>query len=269
MAVRDQEEDKLEAVGRLAGGVAHDFNNLLTTIGIYAELVLAGLSTDSPLRKQVEQIQEANRQAAALTQQLLTLGRRSHVPIDCINLNEVVSDAEAILRDLLRDDTKLELQLAPELQPIWGNVDQLRQILVNVALNARDAITGPGLLSIETSRCSAKTLAERGISETPASDEYVLLRVSDSGTGMDPETRSRAFDPFFTTKEPKQSAGLSLAIVHGIVSQANGHVLLQSEPGEGTRFELYWPLAISKTESASANSQPPGEKVKEPLDGPA
>ncbi|MFP6606691.1 MAG: histidine kinase dimerization/phospho-acceptor domain-containing protein, partial [Myxococcota bacterium] len=106
MAVRDQEEDKLEAVGRLAGGVAHDFNNLLTTIGIYAELVLAGLSTDSPLRKQVEQIQEANRQAAALTQQLLTLGRRSHVPIDCINLNEVVSDAEAILRDLLRDDTK-------------------------------------------------------------------------------------------------------------------------------------------------------------------
>ena len=259
MAVSDRSEDKMEAVGRLAAGVAHDFNNLLTTIGIYADLVLSGLSKESPLRKEVEQIQKANREAATLTQQLLTLGRRSHAEIDFINLNEVVSDAESLLRDLLSDDTKLELQLAPESQPIWGNVDQLRQILINVAINARDAITGPGLFSVEMSRCSAKTLAARDVSPMPASDEYVLLRLSDSGAGMRPETRNRAFDPFFTTKEPKQSAGLGLSIVYGIVSQADGHVRLQSEPGEGTRLELYWPLAISRTESASGDSQPIGE----------
>jgi CheY-like chemotaxis protein len=245
----------MEAVGRLAGGVAHDFNNLLTTIGVYAELVMGGLSEESPLRHEIEQIQKANRQAASLTQQLLTLGRRSHVQVEFIDLNEVISDAGAMLRHLLSSDTKLELGLAPEPQPILGNIDQLQQILINLAINARDAITGPGLLSIETSRCTARDLVSRDVAGAPTSDEYVMLAVSDSGAGMDPETRDRAFDPFFTTKEPEQGAGLGLSIVHGIVSQADGYVRLQSAPGDGTRFELYWPLAISKSEGTSPISK--------------
>ncbi|MEE2673808.1 MAG: ATP-binding protein [Myxococcota bacterium] len=236
-----------EAVGRLAGGVAHEFNNLLTTIGIYAELLLAGLADESPLRKEVGQIQKANREAAALTQQLLTLGQRSHAQIDLIDLNEVVSDAESTLRDLLSNDTKLEFQLTPDSQMVWGNADQVKQILINVATNAQDAITGPGLFRVETSRCSVRTLAERGFAGTAASNAYVLLRMSDSGAGMDSEVQSRALDPFFTTKPRKQGAGLGLSIAQGIVKQADGHLHLQSEPGEGTHVELYWPLANSKT----------------------
>jgi len=241
--------DKMEAVERLAAGVAHDFNNLLTIIGIYAELVHAGLPEDSALRDEVTQIQNANEQAGALTQQLLTLGRRSLAEVDQVDLNEVIREAEPTLEAMLRAETQLMLKLAPEPQPIWASRDQLRTILVALARNAQDAISGPGSLRIETDRCAASELAEHFVSTTPASDVYVRLAVTDSGAGMRANVRRRAFDPFFTTREPKQHPGLGLSIVHGIVRQAQGHVRLQSQPGEGTHLELYWPLAVSKSAS--------------------
>lgn len=241
--------EKMEAVERLAAGVAHDFNNLLTIIGIYAELVLANLPEDSPLRDEMTQIQKANEQAGSLTQQLLTLGRRSLAEIDQVDLNEVIGEAEPTLRALLEHETQMALELSPEPQPIWASRDQLRAILVNLTGNAQDAISGPGQLRIETSRCGASDLTEHFVTATPASDVYVRLKVSDSGAGMQARVRQRAFDPFFTTREPKQHPGLGLSIVHGIVRQAQGHVRLQSELDQGTRIELYWPLAISKSAS--------------------
>ena len=241
--------EKMEAVERLAAGVAHDFNNLLTIIGIYAELVLAGLPDDSPLRDEMTQIQKANEQAGSLAQQLLTLGRRSLAEVEQIDLNEVIREAEPTLQAMLKAETQLTLELTGEPQPIWASRDQLRTILVGLARNAQDAISGPGSLRIETRRCAASDLAEHFVSATPTSDVYVQLNVSDSGDGMRANVRRRAFDPFFTTREPNQHPGLGLSIVHGIVRQAQGHVRLQSQPGEGTRLELYWPLAVSKSAS--------------------
>jgi signal transduction histidine kinase len=240
-----------DALRRLAGGVAHDFNNLLTTIGIYAELVLAGLPEQSPLREEVKQIQQANRQAGSLTQQLLTLAGRSLARVDPIDLNRVVSEAEPMLRGLLSVDTKLDLQLAAEPQPIWGNLEQLRTILQQLAGNAQEAMTEPGLFSIEVRRCSARQLAERFVTRMPTHDEYVLLGVSDSGRGMPADVQQRAFDPFFTTQAAKPRAGLGLSIVLGILRQAEGHLQLHSEPGAGTRLELYWPWVGSKAEDSS------------------
>ncbi len=257
---------KMEAVGRLAGGVAHDFNNLVTTIGVYAELVLAGLPPGSTLRKEVDQIQKATRQAAALTQQLLTLGRRSHVQIECLDLNVVIVDSETMLRHMMPSHIELVLQLAPEPQYISGNIDQLQQVLINLAINARDAMTEPGRLTIETARCPGWQLASCAVadgwsdfseaSSTAADGDssrngYVRLAFEDDGVGMSAEARERAFDPFFTTKEPGRGGGLGLSIVHGIVSQANGRVRVESELGRGTRFELYWPLAEGEAEVGS------------------
>jgi signal transduction histidine kinase/CheY-like chemotaxis protein len=237
--------NKIEAVGRLAGGVAHDFNNLLTTIGIYSELVLDGLGGGSPLRREVEQIQKANRQATAITQQLLTVGRRGHVDVEFTDLNQGVSKGVSMLRHLLGADTKIELRLSDSPQPIWGDPQQLQQILINLALNARDAMNGPGVFTVETDRVAAQQLLEQNVAETTTGEEYVRLAVSDTGAGMTPEARDRAFDPFFTTKDSEGGAGLGLSIVHGIISRADGFVRLLSEPGEGSRFELYWPLAMA------------------------
>jgi signal transduction histidine kinase len=239
---------KMEAVGRLAGGVAHDFNNLLTTIGVYAELLLDGLPEDSPLRGEVRQIQKANAQASSLTQQLLTLGRRSHVRVELLDLNEVVADAGALLRHLLGPETELVLRLDESPQPVLANVDQLQQILINLAINARDAMSGAGRFTIETARRTSREVAALDAPRSPQTPEaldapeYVLLSVADTGSGMSAEARDRAFDPFFTTKQPDRGAGLGLSIVHGIVSQANGHVRLESELGKGTRLDIFWPV---------------------------
>ena len=257
---------KMEAVGRLAGGVAHDFNNLLTTIGVYAELVLSGLSEESPLRNEVRQIQRANDQAASLTQQLLALGRRSHVQFELIDLNEVVSDAQAMLRHLLSPETDFVVRLDEEPQLVLGNIDQLQQILINLAINARDAMTGPGRFAIETARCPARELVAQNIASLPNSEAYVRLSVSDTGSGMAGEARDRAFDPFFTTKEPDQGAGLGLSIVHGIVSQADGYVRLDSEPGKGTRFDLFWPLGEqARVGDAGSSGAPAPGRAEEVL----
>ena len=255
-----QVQQKVEAVGRLAGGVAHDFNNLLMTIGVYAELLSDGLPEGSPLRAEVDRIQQAQRQAASLTQQLLTLGSRSHVRLSVLDLDEFVSDLFSLLQRVLGGH-ELVFALGAGKHPISGNADQLRQVVLNLALNARDAMTEPGRLTIETARCARDDLAKRlGVELDNAA--YVLLAVTDTGSGMSAETRRRAFDPFFSTKPPDRGSGLGLAVVHGIVSQAGGHVRLRSEPGQGARFELYWPLAAWPRPSERSSTLLPAERAR-------
>ena len=261
---------KMEAVGRLAGGIAHDLGNLVTTIGVYSEILLSRLPAESPLGKEVHRIQNATQQAAKLTQRLLTLGRRTHVELERLDLNAVIRDAEPTLRHLILSHVTLELALAPEPQWVTGNADQLEQVLVNLIINAGDAMAKPGHLTIETSRCgrgqvesyrradrskgSANEWAEGALPDLD-SDRYVRVVVEDQGTGMATEVREHAFDPFFTTKARGRGTGLGLYIVRGIVSHANGYVRVESEPGVGTRCELYWPLAEDAAERAAPSEQ--------------
>jgi len=265
MAARARLEEKLrvqhkmEAVGRLAGGVAHDFNNLLTTIGVYADLLLSDLPDDSPLRDEVSQIRHAHRQAAALTQQLLTLGRRHYVELDVLDLNEVLSDMASLLRHVMSPGQRLEIDLADADQPIRGNLDQLQQIVLNLAINARDAMEESGRLRLSTRSCTRGELERRDLAPGPGHADYVCLAVEDTGCGMSAEARDRAFDPFYTTKAPEGGSGLGLSIVHGIVSQAGGHVRLGSEPGQGTRVELFWPRETGPRDDRTAPS--PGAGV--------
>ena len=243
--------EKAEAVGRLAGGVAHDFNNLLTTIGVYADLLEEALPGGSPLREEVERIKRAQLQATSLTQQLLTLGRRSHVPTDVLDLNQVLSGLRSLLRHLLGDH-QLHLSLCDAPVLIRANLEQLQQIVINLVLNARDAMPEPGRMTIETALCDGVRLAAERLGVDATSGRYALLAARDTGTGMDRETRERAFDPFFSTKGPGRGSGLGLSTVHGIVSQAGGHVRLTSEPGCGASFELYWPLAAHEVARIAA-----------------
>jgi signal transduction histidine kinase len=243
---------KMEAVGRLAGGVAHDFNNLLTTIGVYAELLEKGLLPSDPLRREVGQIQRANRQAAQLTQQLLTVGRRSQVKVVALDLNEVVPAAASVLSHLLGSEAELVCRYGEGRHPILANSDQIQQILINLVTNGRDAMAGRGVLTIETGRCNAEDLSSADENRKLANDEYVRLSITDTGPGIPADVLERIFDPFFTTKEDGKGAGLGLAIVHGIVTQGGGFVHVESAPGRGARFELYWPRADECPEGVDA-----------------
>jgi len=240
-------QHKVEAVARMAGGVSHDFNNLLTTIGVYAELIEQALPDESALRTEVRHIMQAQRQAAALTHQLLTLGDRSHVRLHVIDLDEIVSDMLSLLQRML-DGHEVVMTLQSGRHLIRANADQLRQIVLNLALNARDAMTEPGRITFETACCARSSLADKLAIELDP-EAYVMLAITDTGMGMNEETRRRAFDPFFSTKPPGRGSGLGLSTVHAIVNQAGGHVRLDSVPGRGSRVELYWPLTSDAGES--------------------
>jgi two-component system cell cycle sensor histidine kinase/response regulator CckA len=231
---------KLEAVGRLAGGIAHEFNNLLTRIRLYAGLALEEVPENAPMRGDIDEIQKAGRQAAALTQQLLTFSRRGEVRPETLDLDEVVENSSKMLRHLLGENIDLVFDTDGERHLIHVDRGQLEQVLVNLVLNARDAMTQGGSMSIATSLVHPNSDASHALPDGLDDDEYVLLAVSDSGVGMDSETRARAFDPFFTRKEVNRGTGLGLSVVYGIVNQANGHVRVLSKPGEGARFELFW-----------------------------
>jgi signal transduction histidine kinase len=247
-------QQKFEAVARMAGGIAHDFNNLLTTIGVYAELLSEALPAGSSLQREVDHIQQAQRQAASLTQQLVTLGRNSHVRYAVVDLDEVISDMSTLLRRVL-DPHELALALEPRKQPIRANVDQLRQVVLNLVLNARDAMSAPGRVTIEVRRHPRGDLAH--VLGVPLDHEsYVGLAVTDTGEGMSEDTRARAFDPFFSTKPPGRGSGLGLSTVQAVVNQSGGHVWLISEPGRGTRCELYWPLATEPADIAVVPTHP-------------
>jgi CheY-like chemotaxis protein len=230
----------MEGIGRLAGGVAHDFNNLLTAILGYARLVLDELPADSPLRGDVEEIQRAGDRAARLTKQLLAFGRKQIVQIRPTDLNRVVLNMDQILRRTLGEDIELVTMVSDELGSIDADAGLIEQVIMNLAVNARDAMPRGGKLTILTERVALDAAyAETHVGVKPG--DYIVLVVRDTGSGMTPEVREHVFEPFFTTKEKGKGSGLGLSTVYGITNQLRGHIELVTEAGRGAEFRIYFP----------------------------
>jgi two-component system cell cycle sensor histidine kinase/response regulator CckA len=233
---------KMEAIGRLAGGVAHDFNNLLTAIRGNAELLLADLPHDSQAREDVEEIRRASDRAAALTRQLLAFSRRQVLQPRLLDLNQSVREMERMLGRLIGDDVELVTRLDASLRRVRADPAQVEQVIMNLAVNARDAMTSGGVLMVCTENQELESeLTEKYPYVVPG--EYVLLEVGDTGEGMDAQTVAAAFEPFFTTKSAGKGTGLGLSMVYGIVKQSGGYIWIESDPGRGTRVRVYLPVA--------------------------
>jgi two-component system cell cycle sensor histidine kinase/response regulator CckA len=235
------QSQKLEAIGLLAGGVAHDFNNLLTVISGYASLSLRALPENDEVRLGLEHISTAATRAAALTQQLLAFSRRQLLLPRPIDVNRAVESTLPMLRALVEESVELELRLADALPPALFDLSRLEQVIVNLVVNARDAIADVGTISIETTEAVLDD-DWAAVHAAPAG-RYIVLAVSDTGAGMDEITRSRIFEPFFTTKAAGRGTGLGLSTVHGIVTQSGGAIWVYSERGRGTTFKVYLPVA--------------------------
>ncbi len=235
-----RQSQKMEAVGQLAGGIAHDFNNLLTAILGYCSLMLDDMPLDNPLRSDLEEIRLAGERAAGLTRQLLAFSRRQMLQPQIVDINTIVKDLERLLRRLITADVQLVTVLAPELPSVRVDPASIEQVLMNLAVNARDAMPQGGRLTIETGRVQLdEDYASSHAGVVPG--HYVMLAVSDTGNGMDETTRARIFEPFFTTKEQGKGTGLGLATVYGIIQQSGGHIWVYSEIGHGTTFKVYLP----------------------------
>lgn len=235
-----RQAQKMEAVGRLAGGVAHDFNNLLTIISGYAHLLASGEVTAEEVRRTAGEIVQAAGRATELTQQLLTFSRRQVPEPKILDLNQLIARMESWLRRTIGERVELDLNLRPDLPAVVADPGQVEQVLINLALNARDAMPEGGRLTIET---EALEVVDRSPAANLAPGSYVRMSVKDNGSGMDAAVRSRAFEPFFTTKAPGKGTGLGLAIVYGIVKQHHGEIAVESEPGRGTCITIYFPCA--------------------------
>ncbi len=233
---------KMEVMGRLVGGVAHDFNNLLTIISGYCEIMLSGLEPEGRWREPIRQIKAAGERAAALTNQLLTFSRKQVLGRVVLDLNATVTDSEKMLRRLMGDDVELVVSLAPELRRIKADQGQIQQVIMNLAVNARDAMPQGGKLIIETANVDLDATQDLGHSKVPPGP-FAMLAVTDSGCGMDESTQARIFEPFFTTKEPGRGTGLGLATLCDIVKQSGGHIEVFSKLGCGTIFKVYLPQA--------------------------
>jgi PAS domain S-box-containing protein len=238
-----QQSQKMEAVGQLAGGVAHDFNNVLTAIKSFSELVAIELPEDSPLRSDVKEITAAADRAAALTRHLLAFSRRQMLQPVVLDLNGVVDGVTKLLARLIGVEVHCETALAPDLGHVLADPMQLEQVVINLAVNARDAMPNGGTLTLETANVAVDQRHASRLSGVEAAEpgEYVVLTVSDTGEGMDPAVRARIFEPFFTTKETGKGTGLGLSTVYGIVRQSGGYVSVYSEVGRGTTFRIYLP----------------------------
>lgn len=246
---------KVQAIGQLAAGVAHDFNNILTAILGYSDMVLMKLAVDSPLHGHVTGVKQAAFRAAALTRQLLAFGRKQMLQPAVLNLNTSITEMEKMLRRLLGADVTLITNRGLELGRVKADPSQIEQVILNLAVNARDAMPKGGRLTIETANITLDEEYARQRSEV-AAGRYVMLAVSDNGSGMTPEVRARLFEPFFTTKELGKGTGLGLATCHGIVKQSGGHIAVYSEPGEGTTFKVFLPR-VDAPDEVVAKVEPP------------
>jgi signal transduction histidine kinase len=264
-ALRQSEEQlrqsqKIEAVGQLAGGIAHDFNNMLTVINGYSQLLLSRLGSDAPHRAEIEEINTAGSRAEALTRQLLAFSRKQMLAPSVLTLNAVVTNLEQMLQRLIGEDIELRAVLQPQLGRVLADPGQIEQVIMNLALNARDAMPQGGILTIETMNVEMdESYAQR--SQTVSAGPHVMMAVSDTGCGMDEATQARIFEPFFTTKEQGKGTGLGLATVYGIVKQSGGSVWVYSEPGHGTTFKIYLPR-VEGTDEAVAPTKARDERVE-------
>jgi signal transduction histidine kinase len=235
-----RQAQKMEAVGRLAGGIAHDFNNLLTAILGYSELVLSDLPTDVAGRADIEEIQKAGLRAASLTQQLLAFSRKQVLEPRVVNLNDIVTNVEKLIRRVIGEDIELAIDLDPALRPVRVDPGQIEQVLMNLAINARDAMPNGGHLRVQTrERVLIDPLQMQDLELPPG--PYAFVTVADTGIGMPPEIAAQIFEPFFTTKEPGKGTGLGLSTVYGIVRQSGGSIVVESAPGKGAAFSICVP----------------------------
>jgi PAS domain S-box-containing protein len=236
-----RQSQKMDAVGRLAGGVAHDFNNLLTVIQAHAEFALSTSETEEDRRKDIEEIKKTAENAARLTRQLLTFSRKQGVTPSYIDLNESITAMLAMIKRLIGDNIEVLTVAGKDLSGIWADPGQIQQVLLNLAVNARDAMPDGGVLRFETANITVGEGYVGAASSAIPEGQYVMLAVQDTGVGMTEEIRSRVFEPFFTTKQPGQGTGLGLSTVYGIVKQSGGHIWVYSEPGMGTAFKVFFP----------------------------
>ena len=248
---------KMEAVGRLAGGVAHDFNNMLTAIKSYSQLLLQDVATDDARHKDIQEIDLAADRAARLTRQLLAFSRQQMLQPRVLDVNQTVSELEKMLQRLLLKDITLSTRLAPDLHAVRADAGQLEQVIVNLVVNARDAMPDGGRLTVRTQNVTIDAASAReGWSFAVRQGEYVQIAVTDTGFGMDEATKSRIFEPFFTTKDRHKGTGLGLSTVYGIVKQSGGYIRVISAPAEGSTFEVYLPVADSAAAPAGQPARP-------------
>ncbi len=252
-----RQAQKMEAVGRLAGGVAHDFNNLLTVIGGYTQMLLETMKPDDPSRSPIEEIDRASASAAALTQQLLAFSRRQIVTPQLLDLNQLVAGLDKMLHRLIGEDVELATLLAPQVPNVKVDAGQIEQVVMNLVVNARDAMPRGGTLTIRTEVAEFSERSPQGVGP----GRYVVLSVADTGRGMTEETKLHIFEPFFTTKGRGKGTGLGLSTVYGIVKQSGGEVAVTSAPGEGSTFRVFLP-ALDRAAAASVDGTPPPERKR-------
>ncbi len=243
---------KMEAIGRLAGGIAHDFNNMLSTVLGYSEMVLMRLQKDDPLYKNIEIIYEASERAASLTRQLLAFSRKQIMEIRVVNLTDIIKNMWMILESLIGEDVEMELKTHTAFTNIKADRGQIEQVIMNLAVNARDAMPHGGRLIIEIEKIELDEDYVRNYEDLKAGS-YVVLSMTDTGHGMTADVREKIFEPFFTTKEMGKGTGLGLATVYGIVKQLNGHIAVYSEPGVGTTFKIYFPAVTEEAEKVTTD----------------